>query len=121
MKSVQLLEELKFHDKDPYAEPLFVAEDGRILRFALRPGQIVREHTAPHSPVYIVVLKGHGMFVSADGKEQPFGPNALLIYEAGEYHSARALDEDLVFVAFLHEAPGARSTETHQVGEKYHA
>ena len=120
MKPVQLLEELKFHDKNPYAEPLFVAEDGRILRFALRPSQVIREHSAPHSPVYIVVLKGRGMFAGADGQEEQFGPNALLIFEAGENHSARALDEDLVFVTFLREAPEARSTETHKVGEKHH-
>lgn len=121
MKSVQLLENLEFHDKNPNAEPLFVSEEGRILRFTLRPGQVVREHSAPHSPVYIVVLKGHGMFAGADGKEQQFGPNALLIFEAGESHAARALDEDLVFVTFLREAPGARPTETHQVGEKHRA
>jgi quercetin dioxygenase-like cupin family protein len=105
MKTMQLLERPEFHDKNPYAQPLWVAEDGRILRFALRPGQSVREHSAPHSPVYIVVLKGEGMFAGADGQEQQFGPNALLIFNAGEEHSVRALNEELVFVTFLHEAP----------------
>ncbi len=120
MKSVQLLENLVFHDKNPNAEPLFVSEEGRILRLTLRPGQSVKEHQAPHSPVYIVVLKGRGMFAGADGKEQQFGANALLIFEAGELHSARADDEELVFVIFLREAPSARSTKTHKVGAKYH-
>jgi quercetin dioxygenase-like cupin family protein len=68
----------------------------------------VREHQAPHSPVYIVVLEGKGIFTGADGKEQQLGPNALVIYEAGENHSIRAQDEDLVFVTFLHGAPGAQ-------------
>jgi quercetin dioxygenase-like cupin family protein len=68
---------------------------------------MVREHQAPHSPVYIVGLKGQGMFAGADGNEKLFGPNTLIIFEAGENHSIRALDEDLVFVAFLHGAPGA--------------
>jgi quercetin dioxygenase-like cupin family protein len=106
MKIDQLMENWEFNAKNPYAQPLFVSPDGRILRFALRPGQIVREHQAPHSPVYIVVLKGQGMFASSDGKENLLGPNALIIFEAGENHSIRALDEDLVFVAFLHGAPG---------------
>ena len=107
MKTIPLMENWEFHDKDPYAQPLFVAYDGRILRFALRPGQIVREHQAPHSPVYIVMLKGQGMFAGPDGKEQQLGPNALIIFEAGENHSIRALDEDLVFVTFLHGVTGA--------------
>ena len=119
MKSTQLLEKLEFHDKTPYAEPLYVAADGRILRFTLRPGQSVKEHQAPHSPVYIVVLKGYGMFAGADGKEQRFGPNALLVFDAGEIHSARALDEEFIFVTFLHEAPDARTTETHKVGARH--
>ena len=106
MKTLPLMENWKFSDKDPTAEPLFVAPDGRILRFALRPGQVVREHNAPHSPVTIVVLKGQGLFAGADGKEQRVGPNTLLIFDAGENHSVRAEDEELVFVTFLHEAPG---------------
>ena len=107
MKTEMLMEGWEFHEKNPYAQPLFVSQDGRILRFALRPGQIVREHQAPHSPVYVVVLKGQGMFAGADGKEHQLGPNALIIFDAGENHSIRALEEDLVFVTFLHGAPGA--------------
>lgn len=103
-----LMENWEFNDKNPLAQPLFVAQDGRILRFALRPGQVVREHQAPHSPVYIVVLKGQVMFAGADGEEKLLGPNALVIFEAGENHSMRALEEDLVFVTFLHGAPGAQ-------------
>ncbi len=106
MKTFQLMSGWQFHDKEPFAQPLHVAADGRILRFALRPGQAVKEHTAPHSPVYIVLLGGHGMFAGADGQEQQYGPNALVIFDAGENHSIRALDEELVFLAFLHGAPG---------------
>ena len=106
MKTISLMENWEFKANDPYAQPLFVGHDGRILRFALRPGQIVREHMAPHSPVYIVVLEGQGMFAGPDGKEQQLGPNELIIFDAGENHTIRALDEDLVFVTFLHGAPG---------------
>ncbi|MCP4421156.1 MAG: hypothetical protein GY805_31480 [Chloroflexi bacterium] len=106
MKTAQLLEGLEFHDKDPYAQPLHVEKDGRILRFTLLPGQSVREHNAPRSPVYIVVLKGRGMFSGGDGIESLFGPNSLLIFSSGENHAIRALDEELVFVAILHGAGG---------------
>lgn len=108
MKSMQLLDQLEFHDADPYAEPLFVDENNRVLRFTLNPGQSIVEHNAPHSPFNVVVLKGHGLFVGGDGKERSFGPNSLLIFEPGEHHSIKALDEPLVFVGFLHGAPGAQ-------------
>ncbi|MCP4369330.1 MAG: hypothetical protein GY797_14625, partial [Deltaproteobacteria bacterium] len=69
MKTVKLLDGLEFHDKDPYAQPLHVDKNGRALRFTLRPGQSVQEHNAPQSPVFIVVLKGHGLFSGGDGEE----------------------------------------------------
>ncbi|GIK36843.1 MAG: hypothetical protein BroJett011_06760 [Chloroflexota bacterium] len=102
MKSLQLLEQLEFHNKNPYAEPLHVDKEGRVLRFTLKPGQQVIEHNAPDSPVYLVVLKGRGLFAGGDGQEQAFGPNALLIFDPGENHSIRAVAEELVFIAVLH-------------------
>jgi quercetin dioxygenase-like cupin family protein len=119
MKSILLLEKIEFHAKNPNAEPLFVSEEARVLRFALRPGQVVREHNAPHSPVLVVVLQGRGMFAGGDGVEYQVGPNELLIFQAGEDHSIRALNEELIFAVFLREAPDARSTAYHRVGEKY--
>jgi quercetin dioxygenase-like cupin family protein len=106
MKNFQLMDGWEFHDPDPFAQPLLVTADGRILRFALRPGQTVKEHNAPHSPVYVVVLAGSGMFSGADGKEELYGSNSLITFDASENHSIRALDEELVFLAFLQGAPG---------------
>ncbi|MCB0204777.1 MAG: cupin domain-containing protein [Anaerolineae bacterium] len=108
MQSVALHDNLVFHDKDPYAEPLFVDKTGRILRFTLKPGQAVVEHTAPSSPVYLVVLEGAGLFSGGDGQEQRFGPGSLLIFDVGEKHAIRAESEPLVFLAFLHGAPQAQ-------------
>ena len=119
MKAITLLNDVEFHDKDPNAEPLFVSAEARVLRFALRPGQVVREHNAPHSPVIVTVLQGHGLFAGGDGVEQEYGPNDLLIFNVGENHSIRAQNEDLLFVVFLREAPDAQSTAYHRVGEKY--
>lgn len=108
MITILLHDNLVFHDKDPFAEPLFVDKTSRILRFALKPGQSVREHMAPHSPVTVVVLKGSGLFSGADNQEQRFGPGTLLVFDAGEIHAMRAEDQELVFVAFLHGAPAAQ-------------
>lgn len=121
MKSRSLLENVEFHAGTPYAEPLFVSDEARILRFTLRPGQIVQDHNAPHSPVFVTVLQGQGLFAGADGVGQPFGPNSLLIFDAGENHSIQALNEDLIFMVFLRGAPDAKSTGQHLVGEKYRA
>ena len=108
MLSIPLHDNLVFHDTDPYAEPLFVDKRSRILRVALKPGQSVREHVAPHSPVTVVVLQGIGLFSGADNQEQRFGPGTLLVFDAGEVHAMRADDEKLVFVAVLHGAPAAQ-------------
>ncbi len=105
MRNMNLLEDLEFHDGHPYAQPLLVDKNGRVLRFTLKPGQSLKEHNAPTSPFYVVVLKGKGMFAGGDGQEQEFGPDALLIFDLGENHTVRALDEDLVFVGFLHGVP----------------
>ena len=115
MKSMNLLDELQFRDRDPYAEPLFVDQAGRILRFTLRPGQTIKEHNAPKSPFYVVILKGHGLFAGGDGEARRFGPHALLVFDPGENHMIRAEDEELVFVGFLH---GVADTRPGKVGGK---
>lgn len=121
MKSLSLLENGEFHPNSPYAEPLFISDEARILRFTLRPGQIVQEHNAPHSPVFVTVLQGRGLFAGADGVERPFGPNSLVIFDAGESHSIQALNEPLVVLVFLCETPDGGPTEHHQVAEEYAA
>ncbi len=107
MKVTNLLENLKFGDKDAHAEPVHSDRKGRAILFTLRPGQSIREHNAPSSPFFVVVLKGKGIFAGGDGKEQSCGPNSLLVFDPGENHAIRAVDE-LVFVGILHGAPGAQ-------------
>jgi quercetin dioxygenase-like cupin family protein len=108
MRTTNLLENLEFHDAHPYAQPLYVDENGRVIRFMLKPGQSITEHDAPSSPFYAVVIKGRGMFAGADGAEREFGPNSILIFDKGETHAVQALDEELVFVGFLHGVEGTR-------------
>jgi quercetin dioxygenase-like cupin family protein len=105
MKSTHLLQELEFDEKAAHAQPLYVDKFGRAIRFMLKPGQSLREHNAPTSPLYLVIVKGEGIFAGGDGKEERFGPNALLVFDPKENHAIRALDQELVFVTFLHGAP----------------
>ena len=101
MQTHSLLEALEFHEEHPFAQPLLVNKDGRILRFMLKPGQSIEEHNAPHSPFYVVILQGKGMFAGADGIEKEYGSDSLLTFDTGEMHSVRALDEPLIFLGFL--------------------
>ena len=107
MESVQLLKNLVFQDKGPIALPVHVDPNGRAILFTLKQGQTIREHNVPSSPFFVVILKGRGAFTGGDGVEQTFGPDTMLIFEAGEIHSVQAADE-LVFIGFLQGAPGAQ-------------
>ena len=106
MQTVQLLENLEFYEKGEHAhaQALYADENGRALRFTLRPGQSVKQNNLTHSPIYIVVLKGQGIFTGSDGHEHLLGPNSLIVFDAGETHASRALDEELVFLSILHGA-----------------
>ena len=105
MKTMESLQALESSPHDALAEPLYVDKDSRALLFTVKPWQSIKEHNTPDSPTYAVIIKGRGVFAGADGKERQLGPNGLLIFEAGEDHMIRALDEQLVFVEFLHGAP----------------
>lgn len=108
MKTINLLENWIFNPKGPHAEPLHVDRNGRAILFTLQPGQSIREHNAPSSPFFVVILQGQGIFTGGDGNEQSVGPNTMLVFDPGEQHSVRAEDEQLVFIGFLHGAPGAQ-------------
>ncbi len=105
MKTMQLLDGIKFNARQPRAEPLYVDRDGRAILFSLKPGQSIKEHSAPHSPFYVIVLKGEGLFSGGDGVEQCLGPNSLIIFDRNEKHAIRAEDKELVFCGFLGGAP----------------
>ena len=107
MKSINLFEDWKFDDKGPHAEPLHVDRNGRAILFTLQPEQMIRAHNVPSSPFFVVILTGQGAFTGGDGAEQVVGSKTLLVFESGEQHTVRALDT-LVFIGFLHGAPGAQ-------------
>ena len=107
MKAIDLFENWQFDPKGPHADPLHVDKNGRAILFTLGPQQTIREHNVPSSPFFVVILTGRGYFAGADGLEREVGANTLLVFEPGEQHTVRALD-NLVFVGFLHGAPGAQ-------------
>ncbi len=108
MKIIDLSGKWGFDDRNAHADPLHVDSEGRVILFTLKEGQSIREHNAPHSPFYVVILRGAGVFTGGEGKDETVGPDSLLIFEPGENHSIRAVNE-LVFLGFMHGAPGARS------------
>jgi quercetin dioxygenase-like cupin family protein len=108
MKSIDLSENWEFDSKGPHADPLHVDRNGRAILFTLKPEQTIRAHNVPSSPFYVVILAGQGVFAGGDGVERVMGADTLLVFEPGEQHTVRALD-DLVFIGFLHGAPGAQA------------
>lgn len=101
MKIIQLFDTLQFHEKNPYPQPLSIDGQGRVLSFALRPGQCIREHNPPDAPLYLIVLDGTGVFSGSDGREMECAPGTLLIFDPGERHMLRARDRDLILVGFM--------------------
>ena len=107
MKRINLSENWEFDDRGPRAEPLHIDKHGRAFLFTLLPEQTIRAHNVPSSPFFVMILAGQGIFTGEDGVEQVVGPNTLLVFEPSEQHTVRALN-DLVFIGFLHGAPGAQ-------------
>ena len=105
MEIINLMEGIKFNDSHPIAHPIHVDKNGRVLQFALKPGQVLKEHSSPSSPVYLLVLKGEGVFKGGGDSQATAVPGSILIYDVNEKHSVKAGDEELVFVAILHGSP----------------
>ena len=90
-----MLEDLQFGKNNPH---------GRAILFTLKASQTIREHNVPSSPFFVVVLKGKGIFTGGNGIERTCGVDMLLVFNAGETHHIRAVQE-LIFVGFLHAVP----------------
>ena len=103
MKVEYLLENLKFNDDHPHAETLFNNETSKVIRFCLKPGQEIKEHQAHRYKLNIIILRGKGIFAGGDGQERCFYPFTLLQFEVNELHKVSAIEQELVFIAFLDE------------------
>lgn len=105
MNSFDLLKDVEFKTEHPVAESMLIDKDTRLLRFSLLPGQSIKEHSAPSSPVYIIILEGKGLFSDGENNVRECGKNTCIKYEQNEKHSIQATDEKLVFVAILRGSP----------------
>lgn len=105
MEHLNLMEDIKFNDSHPIAQSIHADKNGRLLQFALKPGQELKPHSNLSSPVYLLVLRGHGVFKGDNDSEATCGPGSIIIYDVNEKHSVIAGNEELVFVAILHGAP----------------
>lgn len=105
MEHVNLMEGIKFNDSHPIAQSIHADKNGRLLQFALEPGQELKEHSNSSSPVYLLILKGEGVFRGKDDSRTVAGPGSIIIYDVDEKHSVKAGDQELVFVAILHGSP----------------
>lgn len=115
MRTVELLQGITFNQRNAHAESLHSNEEGRALRFAFLPEQEITAHEAPHSPIHLVILQGRGMFAGSDGVERECSEGMMVIFDAGEEHSVRALDEKLVYVAIYKESqPGLKYESPHR-------
>jgi quercetin dioxygenase-like cupin family protein len=105
MEYVDLMQDIKFNDSHPIAQTIHADKNGRLLQFALEPRQELKEHSNSSSPVYLLILKGEGVFRAEGGAETVAGPGSIVICDVDEKHSVQARDEELVFVAILHGSP----------------
>ena len=62
MQSFDIMKDVEFKTEHPVVETILADKDTRLIRFSLLPGQVIKEHSAPSSPVYFVVLEGRGEF-----------------------------------------------------------
>lgn len=105
MKSFDILDDVEFNDDHPAAKSILIDKDSRLIRFCLLPGQIIKEHSSPSSPVYIIILEGKGLFSNEEGILEKFGENTCIKYDQNEKHSIQAIDEKLIFIALLRGSP----------------
>jgi len=118
MRTFELMRGIEFNESQPHAQSLHSNKDARSLRFAFLPGQSIRAHQSPHSPIHLVILKGQGMFAGGDGAERQCGPGMMVAIEAGEMHTIRALDEELVFISIFNGVPTPYESEHRKMVEK---
>ena len=117
MKTIELLTGVTFNEKRPHTQSLHSNKEARALRFAFLPGQSIKAHDAPSSPIHLIVLQGKGVFIAENGVERECGPGMMVVFDAGETHSVRALDEDLVYVSIYNGVPTSYESEHRKMVE----
>jgi len=120
MRTFDLNEDIEFNETNAHAESLHSNDEGRALRFAFLPGQRLEPFSAPHSPVHLIIMQGRGMFAGADGAEHECSEGMMIIFDAGEMHTVRAVDEKLMYIAIYKEAPVSHEGELEEPQQHAH-
>jgi quercetin dioxygenase-like cupin family protein len=109
MKAYNLIDNLQYENQEhPHAEPLFVSDVGRVLRFTFKAGQRIPVADAPSSPIFYIILDGEALFADESGNIQRYGPNMMVAYEPGEKFEVMAGDEGALVIAVMRETHMAR-------------
>ena len=90
----------------PATAILLDVPDVRLLVFRIAPGQSVAPHHSV-STVILTVLEGEGVVLGNDG-ERTCRPGDVVVYEPGERHGMRAVDQTLKLLATIAPRPGER-------------
>ena len=80
--------------------------DTRLLVFRIAPGQSVAPHQSV-STVILTVLDGEGIVLGKEG-ERPCRPGDVVVFEPGETHGMRAVDQTFKLLATIAPRPGER-------------
>src|SRR3954463_11967923 len=83
----------------PATAILLDTPDVRLVVFRIEPGQSVAPHHSA-STVLLTVLQGRGLLAGRDG-ERHCEVGALVVYDPGETHSMRAVDQPLHLLATI--------------------
>jgi quercetin dioxygenase-like cupin family protein len=120
MRTFDLFEGIEFNETNAHAVSLHCNDEGRELRFAFLPGQRLEPHDAPHSPVHLIILQGRGIFAGADGVEHECSEGMMIVFDAGEMHTVRAVDKKLMYIAIYKEAPVPHEGELEEPQQHAH-
>jgi quercetin dioxygenase-like cupin family protein len=80
--------------------------DARLLVFRIEPGQAVAPHHSV-STVILTILEGEGLVLGKEG-ERACRPGDIIVYEPGETHGMRAVDQTFKLLATIAPRPGER-------------
>ena len=90
----------------PATATLLDMPDARLVVFRIQPGQSVAPHHSA-STVSLTILDGEGIVLGKEG-ERPCRAGDVVVYEPGETHGMRAVDQTLKLFAMIAPRPGER-------------
>lgn len=93
---IDLLEQLQFSEQGPQARLLADSQDARLVGFALRAGQEIKEHRSP-SQLLVQVIDGNLTFTVA-GQSFALCAGMVLQVGAGRLHHLRATSDTLMLL-----------------------